>query len=173
MLWLSRILIVLLVFSLVSGRAYFIRGLVSKKTNPKLYWKLVAFYLLMTSMIFIKLAIPSLENLFSDAATRAAKDIEAGIQHLKQSQLASTTLPLPMKTSPKGCEEDYTLQISQASALVIWCKTAGKVTSSHTTTSHLPFVLVPQTFSVEKKKGEIAFLDLQLQNGAAVVTGLH
>jgi hypothetical protein len=173
MLWLSRLFIVVLVFSLVSGRAYFVRGFVSRSTNPRLYWKLVAFYLLVTSMLFAKLAIPYFEHAFSDAGTRAAREIEKGVLRLKQARLTTTTLLLPMESTPEGCSEEYSFQITSEPSIVITCKAGGRVTKSHTTNSHLKLVLVPQVFQVEKKSREPVYIELQMQNDGAVITGVH
>jgi hypothetical protein len=57
--------------------------------------------------------------------------------------------------------------------LVIWCKKSGKVTSSYSTTYHLRFVKVPQTFKLDKAAGEATIIELARENGAVLVTAVR
>lgn len=189
MLWLTRLLLIVLVFALVTGRAYFVRGFVSKKTNSRLYWKLVVFYLFMTSLLFVKLAIPYVEHHFSDVATRAAQDIGQSARRLQQARLSTTTLSLNLDTEPKGCSENSIFQISPGGFITIWCGNAEQGTSGHAvgrptyqaTIEPLSSVLVSETLKIEKKKGEPLFIELHVQNilqqglqsDVVAVIGLH
>jgi len=47
------------------------------------------------------------------------------------------------------------------------------VQSSHTTTYHLRFVDVPQTFKLDKGAGEPTIIDLAKENGRVVVTAVR
>lgn len=110
----------------------------------------------------------------SDAATRVAEDIEESAKKLDQPGASEYTITHVPKSWPEGCDGDYTLQLSQASSLLVWCKDASKkATSSHTTTYHLNFVDVPETFIVDKHAGEPAYIRIEKRNGKATVVGVR
>lgn len=113
-------------------------------------------------------------DFLTDGATRIANEIESGAATLKGSTAASYSLKHVSKPSPEGCAGPYKLQLSERSSLVIWCKdsSGSKVVSSHTTTYHLNFVDVPQTYKVDKSASEPSFIELEKQGGKIVVVGL-
>ena len=84
---------------------------------------------------------------------------------------ASHTLVHRPKASPDGCTHDYSFQLSRQSSLLIWCKSANgeKNVTSHTTTSHLRYVDVPQQINLEKRAGEPITIELQRTLGKPVV----
>jgi hypothetical protein len=111
----------------------------------------------------------------TDAATRVAYDLERGAKELRRSAAASLVVDHAPELTPEGCPGGYTLQLSEASALLVWCKDSveGPATSSHITTYHLNYVTVPQTFSIHKGAGEHALIELTREEGEIVVTGLR
>lgn len=111
----------------------------------------------------------------TDAATRVAYDLERGGKELRRSAAASLVVDHAPELTPEGCPGGYTLQLSEASALLVWCRDSaeGPATSSHTTTYHLNYVTVPETFRIEKGAGEHARIELTREDGDVVVTGLR
>ena len=96
-------------------------------------------------------------SLFEDAATAIAYDLEAGVGPFERSNDATTTIVHVPSARRGGCADDYKVQFSRASALVVWCYAPGdpeKTVSSHTTTYHLNYVDVPETIIVDKKRGD-------------------
>jgi hypothetical protein len=111
----------------------------------------------------------------TDAATRVAYDLERGARELRGSAAASLVVDHAPEPTPEGCAGGYTLQISEASALLVWCGDSieGPATSSHITTYHLNYITVPQTFRIHKGAGEHALIELTPEDGEIVVTGLR
>ncbi len=124
-------------------------------------------------LVFVTLLV-ACSDFLTDGATRIANEIESGAATLKGSTAASYSVKHVPKPSPEGCAGPYKLQLSERSSLVICCKASGgsKVVSSHTTTYHLNFVDVPQTYKVDKSAGEPCFIELEKQGGKIVVVGL-
>ena len=81
-------------------------------------------------------------------------------------------LPAP---APEGCPGAYTLQLSQASALLVWCQDSigGPSSASHTTTYHLNYVAVPRTYIIHKDSGQHVLIDLTKEGDAIVVSGVR
>jgi hypothetical protein len=111
----------------------------------------------------------------TDAATRVAYDIEAGAKKLRGSAAATLTVDHAPEATPEGCPGGYTLQLSKASALLVWCQDAigAPSASSHTTTYHLNYVIVPETLVIHKERGEHVLLELTKQGDAVAVLGLR
>lgn len=111
----------------------------------------------------------------TDGATRIANDIESGVNAFTRSGETSTSIKHVPEASPDGCAGPYTVQLSERSSLLIWCKDPATMTivASHTTTYHLRFVDVPQQFSVDKATGEPLLIDIEKRGGKVVVVGLH
>lgn len=108
----------------------------------------------------------------TDAATRVANDLESGAKRLRASNEQSLVVDHAPKATPDGCPRGYTLQLSEASSLLVWCQDSleGPSVSSHTTTYHLNFVTVPKTLIIHKGPGEHAFIELDKSgNDVAVV----
>jgi hypothetical protein len=80
-----------------------------------------------------------------------------------------------MKASPEGCADGYRVQVTAASAIVVWCRSADgqRTVGSHSTTNHLPAVDVAQTWIVDKRAGEPLMLDLERTGGKPAVTGVR
>lgn len=113
---------------------------------------------------------------FIDAATAIAYDIEADAGRFARSGAASATIVHTPMSSRGGCKDDYRVQFSRASALVVWCRAPGSTTatvSSHTTTYHLRFVDVPETIIVDKRHGESLSIDLARGAGKPVVAAVR
>jgi hypothetical protein len=111
----------------------------------------------------------------TDAATRVANDLERGARQLRASRDSSLTVDHAPQQTPDGCPSGYTLQLSRAAGLLVWCQDSigGPSTSSHITTSHLAYVQVPRTYIVHKRPGEHAFIELSRNGDDIDVTGLH
>ena len=113
---------------------------------------------------------------FTDAATRVANDLEGGAKRLRSSnERTLTPVEHVAEATPEGCPGDYTLQLSQESALVVWCQDSigGPSSGSHTTTYHLNYVGVPQTLLIHKHTGEHGWIELTKDGDAIVVSGLR
>jgi hypothetical protein len=176
--WFGFLFLAAFIYSAFSGKAYF-RGVVRRKDDPRQYWSIVACYLVLASFMSVLPAIrgfrgvhtayDSFRYFLTDAATRAAGEIADGVRH------GQTKIELRMRPTPEGCAADYKLQLSKQSALVIWCidPITKSVTSSHTTTSHLAYVDVPQTFIVEKHAGELVTIELSGDGGKSTVTDVR
>jgi hypothetical protein len=110
-------------------------------------------------------------DLLTDAATRLARDLKDGASRLASSRGDSIVVVHRMKPEPEGCRHGYRVQLSAASALVVWCRSAdgAQTVSSHTTTSHLPAVAVPRTWIVDKAAGEPLRIELTRAAGKPVV----
>lgn len=175
------------VVALVTGKAYF-RGVATRDDNPNRYWTIVACYAMMAVAGLIFAAIPGghgrnrassslvpsfMSDFLTDGATRIARDLEEGAVRARHAPDGQATVIHEPKASPEGCADDYRVQLTKDSALVIWCSTDGKVTSSHITTSHLPEVAVPQTWIVDKKAGEALTISLERRGNRVAVTDVQ
>ena len=111
----------------------------------------------------------------SDAATRVAYDLEAGVKRFRKAPTVAATVEHSPKATPEGCPGGYTLQLSEESALLVWCQDsiAGPSVSSHTTTYHLNYVDVPRTLIIHKGRGQHVWFDLAKDGDRIVVTGLR
>ena len=111
-------------------------------------------------------------SILEDAATAIANDLEAGAGRFERSTDAATTIVHVPSARRGGCADDYRVQFSRASSLVVWCYAPGddtKTVSSHTTTYHLNYVDVPETIIVDKKRGESLSIELAKGAGKPVV----
>lgn len=160
--WFNSLFFIALLVALLTETAYF-RGFVKRKENPKRYWSIVACYALLASMGLLKFFRIPFTNLISDAATRIAYDIEAETQSLSKTNSSAYTIQHKPTPWPDGCPHGYKVQFSKASALLVWCMDSptALATSSHSTTYHLRFVDVPETFMIDKAKGEMLFIDVE------------
>jgi hypothetical protein len=111
----------------------------------------------------------------SDGATRIAYDIESAVADFQRTAASRYSIRHLPEAEPDGCGGAYTVQFTADSSLVIWCRKSGsgEVASSHTTTYHLRFVQIPQTFRIDKAAGEATIIDLAKQGGAVVMTGVR
>jgi len=120
----------------------------------------------------------------SDAGTRVAYDIEAGVPRLPPTEGSTVTIEHTPKSWPEGCTGPYVLEIQQGTAindgggnfhiapdagdLSVRCSGGGG-----STTYHLRFVDVPATVRVSKAAGESALLILRREHGRAVLVGVR
>jgi hypothetical protein len=111
----------------------------------------------------------------SDGATRIAYDIEAGAAAFRGSAATSYSVKHVPEPYPEGCGGPYSVQLSAASILVIWCKDAAgaRIVGSHGTTYHLRFVEVPRQLNLEKPAGEPLYIDLEKQANRIVVVDIR
>jgi hypothetical protein len=129
---------------------------------------------LLCTVAFIALSAGGLGacgDFMTDSATRLANDLQRAAESMPANSGASHTLVHRPKASPDGCTHDYSFQLSRQSSLLIWCKSPNgeKNVTSHTTTSHLRYVDVPQQINLEKRAGEPITIELQRTLGKPVV----
>jgi hypothetical protein len=109
-------------------------------------------------------------DLFTDAATRLAYDIEAAESRLGRASGSRYTLVHRTPSKSGECVGPYTVQVDKVGALIIWCKDeAGQTVSSHSTSYHARFVDTPQTTIVEKPASTPLTLDLERRGTRAVI----
>jgi len=112
-------------------------------------------------------------DLFTDAATRLAHDLEKAAGALRHE---GDTITLRHETpSRRGeCAGPYTVQLDKVGALVIWCKDDhGQVVASPGTSYHRRFVTTPETYYLEKSAGETLVIELEQRGGEAVIVGVR
>ena len=123
----------------------------------------------LTSIVFLAGCFVDL----TDAATRLAYDIEAGVSHLGSASGARYTIQHHTPSKPGDCTGPYTVQLDKVGALIIWCKdAAGHTVSSHSTSYHARFVDTPQTYILEKPAGATLIIDIERRGGRAVIVGV-
>jgi len=110
-------------------------------------------------------------GLGTDAATRLAYDVEAGVKHLGTAPGSTFTFT---HTPSRDCTGPYTVQLDEVGALIIWCKdSAGKTLSSHSTSYHSRFVQTPRTFLLDKPAGSALAIHLERREGKAVIINVE
>lgn len=108
-------------------------------------------------------------DLFTDAATRLAHDLEDAAKALRHE---GDTVTLRHETpSRRGeCEGPYTVQLDRVGALVIWCRDEqGEVVASPGTSYHGRFVTTPETYYLEKSAGDTLVIELEQRGGEVVI----
>jgi hypothetical protein len=117
-------------------------------------------------------ALPGCFLDFSDASTRIAADLQRGADQLGSQAGARYTVRHHEPSKAGECEGPYTVQLDKVGALIIWCKdAAGATVSSHSTTSHAPYVDTPQTYILDKAAGTDLVIELERRGERAVVVG--
>lgn len=112
-------------------------------------------------------------DIFTDAATRLAYDIESAAKKLKNH---GDRFTLRHETPSKRgeCSGPYTVQLDKVGALVIWCKDEnGEILSSPGTSYHRRFVQTPETHYLNKEAGETLVIELEQQGSKAVIVKVH
>jgi hypothetical protein len=110
---------------------------------------------------------------FTDAATRIAYDLEAGVSRLGSEEGATYTVRHATPSRRGECAGPFKVQFDKVGALVIWCKDSGGSTvSSHSTSYHRRFVETSQTYIVDKPAGAALLIQIERRNGRAVITGV-
>jgi hypothetical protein len=120
----------------------------------------------------------------SDAGTRLAYDIEAGVKRLSAADGSTIAIEHTPKSWPSGCSGEYDLEIEKGSAfgdgsgnfrlapdaggLTVRCEGGGG-----STTYHLRFVEVPQALRVHKNAGEPTVLEFRRERGKALLVALR
>jgi len=113
-------------------------------------------------------------DVWTDAATRLAFDIEAGAGRLGRQSGAQHSIRHNTPSKAGECTGPYTVQVDKVGALVIWCKdAAGRTVSSHSTSYHGRFVDTPRTYILEKPAGAALIIDLERRNGRATVADVR
>lgn len=125
----------------------------------------------------------------SDAATRAAYDIESATRKLGTREGAHVEIAYAPRSWPSGCSGSYTVRIEKGAAaahsdgnvgiaensggLIVRCYGYDGNPAGWGTTYHLRFVDVPATVEVTKNRGETAVIEIRRVSGKAVVVGMH
>ena len=109
-------------------------------------------------------------DLFTDAATRLAYDIEAAESRLGRASGSRYTLVHRTPSKSGECGGPYVVQVDKVGALIVWCRDeAGQTVSSHSTSYHARFVDTPQTTIVEKPARAPLTLVLERRGTRAVI----
>jgi len=125
-------------------------------------------------LLIVLLATVSGCDFGTDAATRLAYDIEAGVGRLGRQDGAKYSIQHSTPSKSGECMGPYSVQLDKVGALIVWCKDAtGNIVSSHSTSYHARFVDTPQTYILEKPAGTTLTIDIVRRNGRAVVTNVH
>ena len=110
----------------------------------------------------------------TDPATRLAYELEAGTDRLGREAGATYTVQHNQPSKSGECVGPYKVQLDKVGALIIWCNDAtGNTVSSHSTSYHVRFVDIPQTYIVEKPAGTALTIDLERRNDRAVITNIR
>ncbi len=121
-------------------------------------------------LLLASLAAITACDTFTDAATRLAYDIEAGVGRLGNESGARYSIRHHTPSKAGECVGPYTVQLDKVGALIIWCKDAtGRIVSSHSTTYHARFVDTPNTYILNKPAAAILTIEIERRNGRAVV----
>lgn len=108
-------------------------------------------------------------DILTDAATRLAYDMEAGVGNLGHESGARYSIR-HRPADADECSGPYTVQLDKVGALIVWCKdTAGNTVASGSTTWHSRFIDTPQTHIVEKDAGTTLVIEIERRAGRAVV----
>ena len=124
-------------------------------------------------LILIPLSTLTACDVFTDAGTRLAYEIEAGASRLKREEGARHEI----RHTPgeaNECRGPYTVQLDKVGALVVWCKDdSGKTVASGSTTYHSRFIDTPKTYIVDKEAGTTLVIEIQRRGGRAVVINVN
>jgi hypothetical protein len=113
-------------------------------------------------------------DLFTDAATRLAYDLEAGASRLNRQAGAKTSIRHGTPSKSGECTGPYRVQFDKVGALIVWCYGAGGETvSSHSTTYHARLVDTPQTWLLDKPAGAPLTITLERRGGRALITDVR
>ena len=113
-------------------------------------------------------------DLFTDAATRLAYDLESASTRLGSAPGSRYTLVHRTPSKSGECEGPYVVQVDRVGAIIVWCKDAsGTTVSSHSTTYHGRFTDTPATVIVEKPAREPLTIDLERRNGRAAIVAVR
>lgn len=109
-------------------------------------------------------------DLFTDAATRIAYDLESASSRLGSAAGSRYTLVHRTPSKSGECVGPYTVQLDKVGMLVIWCKDGtGATVSSHTTSYHGRYVDTPETMILDKPAGAPLNIDLERRGTRAVI----
>jgi hypothetical protein len=113
-------------------------------------------------------------DLFTDAATRLAYDIEFATWRLGGGDGARRTLVHQTPSARGQCTGPYKVQVDKVGAIIVWCyDAAGATVSSHSTTYHSRYVDTAATVIVDKPAGAPLTLELERRAGRAVIVGVR
>ncbi len=109
-------------------------------------------------------------NVFTDAATRLAYDLEDAASRLPAQEGARFALVHRTPSARGQCEGPYKVQLDQVGLIVIWCMNdRGETVSSHSTSYPSRFVDTARTIILAKPAGAPLTIDLERRQGRAVI----
>ena len=130
----------------------------------------VSYYLLLAGIVSTTVGC----DVWTDAATRLAYDIEAGAGRLGRQSGAKHSIQHNTPSKAGECTGPYKVQLDKVGALIIWCKdAAGRTVSSHSTSYHARFIDTPKTYILDKPAGAALIIDIERRNGRAVVADVR
>ena len=134
-------------------------------------WKTEGQRILRTASLLTLGGLAGCGDFLTDSATRVANDLQKAAEAMQGSSAATYTLVHRPKASPEGCSHDYSFQLSRQSSMLMWCKSPNgdRNVASHSTTSHLRYVDVPEQINLEKRVGEPITIELQKTSGKPAV----
>lgn len=110
-------------------------------------------------------------DVFTDAATRIAYDIEANVDRLATAEGATHVIRHATPSKPGECGGPFKVQFDKVGALIIWCKDSnGHTVSSHSTSYHARFIDTRETFITDKPSGSTLSIQIERRNGRPVIT---
>ena len=125
-------------------------------------------------LLLLPLLALSACNVFNDPATDLAYAIEGEVDRLGQDDGASYTIEYAPPSRWVEHGGTYTVQFDRVGALIVWYKNAGgKVTASGSTSYIARFVDTPRTYIVDKPADSVLSIEIQRQNGRAVITSVQ
>ena len=125
-------------------------------------------------LLLTLLAVTTGCDLFTDAATRLAYDLEAGAGRLGRQAGASTSVRHSTPSKSGDCAGPYKVQLDKVGALIVWCYgAAGETVSSHSTTYHARLVDTPKTYLLDKAAGAPLTITLERRGGRALITDVR
>lgn len=114
--------------------------------------------------------LASCGDLFTDAATRIAYDLESASEELGSREGVRYRLEHRTPSKRGECDGPYKVQLDQVGALIVWCyDSSGNTVSSHSTSYHARFVDTPKTWLVDKAAHETLIIELERRDGRAQI----
>jgi hypothetical protein len=115
-----------------------------------------------------------LPDIFTDAATRIAYEVESRVGSLGTAEGARYSIDRVTPQTASECRGAYKAQFDKVGALIVWCyDEAGKVLNSGSTSYIARFIDMPQTWIVDKAAGTTLTIELERRGARVVVTAVR
>lgn len=113
-------------------------------------------------------------SIFEDAATSIAYDIKSGVRHLAKADGSTHVIIHDAKSRAGADARTIMVQFDKVGALIVWYKDMdGKVLESGSTSYLSRFVDIPKTILMEKPIDSSLKIEVQRQNGRAIVLNVY